>query len=80
MLNSQQEYIQKNDRNINEPLCNTNNFTKGNDILAVVYMHSAVDKGACVILFCSEISIVKFMEAMKSGTIAHSLNHLMSQL
>ena len=42
-------------------------------------MHYAVDKGACVILFFSEISTVKFMEAMKSGTIAHSLNHLVSQ-
>ncbi len=42
-------------------------------------MHYAVDKGACVILFYSEISTVKFMEAMKSGTIAHSLNHLVSQ-
>ena len=28
-------------------------------------MHYAVDKGACVILFYSEISTVKFMEAMK---------------
>ncbi len=34
-------------------------------------MHYAVDKGACVILFYSEISTVKFMESMKSGTIAH---------
>ncbi len=29
-------------------------------------MHYAADKGACVILFYSEISTVKFMEAMKS--------------
>ncbi len=43
-------------------------------------MHYAVDKGACGILFYSEISTVKFMEAMKSGTIAYSLNHLVSQL
>ncbi len=43
-------------------------------------MHYAVDKGACVILFYSEISTVKFMKAMKSGTIAHLLNHLLLQL
>ena len=30
-------------------------------------MNYAVDKGACVILFYSEISTVKFMEAMKSA-------------
>ena len=43
-------------------------------------MHYAVDKEVCVVLFYSEISTVKFMEAVKSGTIAHSLNHLVLQL
>ncbi len=33
-----------------------------------------------VLLFYSGISTVKFVEAMKSGTIAHLLNHLVSQL
>ena len=42
-------------------------------------MQSAVDKGACVILFYCEISTVKFLEVMKSGTIAHSLNHFVLQ-